>query len=311
MIEVAFDQDDAVVPPDRFARLGQAVEKPLLLKDGRLGGVQVLRLSLRGERPSPEPGRTAAVVAHGEEQAIAKAVVGALAFLARLREARLDEQALGEGGRESAREGVPGIGRVTHPEAAHEGLRDAALLQVRGRAVAGLAELGRVEAVRRGEDLVELLLAVFPRPARDTARDGDAEARREGLDRLRKVEPVHLPHEVDDVASGAAPEAVVEPFLAVHREGRRPLVVERAEPLPGAAGFLQARVLANHLDDIRRAAQLRQHVVGNVQIAHAVSSTMVAPLPPSRASAERSEATPGNSRKCSRMPARRRPVPCP
>src|SRR5262249_2749100 len=148
------------------------------------------------------------------------------------------------------------------------------------------------------------------RPARGASRDLDSEARGERLDGLGEVQPVDLAHEVDDVASRTATEAVVEALVAVDREGRRALVVERAEALPGPAGLLQAGVLADDLDDVGRRTQLREDVVVDVEVAHR-SSTIVAPLPPSRASAWRIEATAGWRRRCSRRPSRRRPVPWP
>src|SRR5262249_310339 len=103
---------------------------------------------------------------------------------------------------------------------------------------------------------------------------------------------------------------VVEALVAVDREGGGALVVEGAEALPGPPGFLQARVLADDLDDVGRRAQLREDVVVDVEVAHR-SSTIVAPLPPSRASAWRTEAAAGWLGRCSRRPSRRRPVPWP
>ncbi len=148
----------------------------------------------------------------------------------------------------------------------------------------------------RGERLEQLLPAIVARPARGLARDRDAEARGQRLDGLGKIEPVHLPDEVDDITARAASEAVVETLLAVHGEGRRAFVVKRAEALPGASGLLQLRVLADDLDDVRRGAQLGHDAVGDVEVAHR-SSTMVAPFPPSRASPARKLATEGCSRK--------------
>ena len=135
--------------------------------------------------------------------------------------------------------------------------RDAALGEVRRARLFGLRELAGVEAVRGRDGLEELLAPVVARPAR-APRDRDAEPRRERLDRLRELEPVHLAHEVDDVAAGAAAEAVVQPLVAVDGERRRALVVERAEPLPGAARLLQPGVLADDLDDVRAPTAARR-----------------------------------------------------
>ena len=142
----------------------------------------------------------------------------------------------------------------------------------------------------------------------------------ERLDGLGEFEPVDLAHEVDDVAARAAAEAVVEALVAVHGEGGRALVVERAEPLPGAAGLLQRGVVADDLDDVRGAAQLGEDVVVDVEVEGRRSGSepslsqfedrraVAAFAGVGRAGARRPSAWP---RKCSRRPSRRRPVPWP
>ena len=165
-------------------------------------------------------------------------------------------------------ERLPSGRREPDAEGLRDGLGNAALLEVRGRPVSGLRELGRVKALRgrdRGEELLALLVA---RAARDAFRNRHPETRGERLDRFGKIEPVDLAHEMDDVAAGAASEAVIQPLFAVDGEGRSPLVVKRTESLPRAPGLLQPRVFAHDLDDVGGRPDFRQHVVVDVEVGH-------------------------------------------
>src|SRR5207249_7481211 len=74
--------------------------------------------------------------------------------------------------------------------------------------------------------------------------------RSEALQGLGKADPVALHHEIEDVASLAAPEAL--PRLAAggdHERGRL-LRVERAQPLVGLACLLEGNLFADQLDDV-------------------------------------------------------------
>ncbi len=167
----------------------------------------------------------------------------------------------------------------------------------------GLSRRSRVEALGGGHGLEQFVAPVVARAAPLSPRDRDAEPPGEGLDGFGELEPVDLAHEVDDVAARAAPEAVVQPLVAVHGEGGSALVVERAESLPGAAGFLEAGVVSDHLDDVGRHPKLGEHPVIDVEIGSQtfnlpqfqayLSSRIVAPFPPSLLSAERSFSTAG------------------
>src|SRR4029079_7599903 len=66
-----------------------------------------------------------------------------------------------------------------------------------------------------------------------------AVALREPLERRREVQSLGLHHELEDVAARLAAEAVVELLRRVDPERRRPLLVERAQPLQP----VQARAL--------------------------------------------------------------------
>ena len=170
MIEVALDQDGAVAFPDRVAGIREAVEETLLLKDRRLRRVQVLGLAFRTQCPSAESDRAAPLIAQDEEETVAETVVRArLPVLSGLKEAGLDEQALGIGGQERPREPVPGVRRVAQRQPLRQVGGDVPFLQVPRRLVAGLAQLLQVEAVSGGDGFVELLAPVVPGAAQRAA----------------------------------------------------------------------------------------------------------------------------------------------
>src|SRR5262249_295738 len=86
VVEIALDEYRTLLPPDRVARLGEAVEGPLLLEERRLGRVEVLGLLSFGEGAAAEADGPAAIVAQHEEETVAEAVVGALGLGTRLQE---------------------------------------------------------------------------------------------------------------------------------------------------------------------------------------------------------------------------------
>src|SRR5262244_2552260 len=221
------------MPADRVAAFREAVEEALLLEDRRLRRIEVFRLGVSGERPAAESDRPAAFVAHDEDQAVAEAIVGS-GFPLRpgRQEPGFEEQALRVGGDERAGERVPGVGRIAETEASGHFRGNAAVLEIPGSLVAGLADLRHEESVRRRHRFEDLLLAVLLRTAKSAAGNRDTEAGRQRFDGFREIEPVHLTNEVDDVAARSAAEAVEEPLLPVHREGGGSLVVKRAQSLP-------------------------------------------------------------------------------
>ena len=116
-VGVALDEDRRAAGDDGSSGAFQAVERGGLLKEGRLGAVEVLGLILGPKLASAEGDGPAALVEDGEDQAVAEAVVEAVAGLAG------DEQAGGlkggelpavfSGGEEQA---VPSVGRVADLE---------------------------------------------------------------------------------------------------------------------------------------------------------------------------------------------------
>ena len=129
---------------------------------------------------------------------------------------------------------VPGARREADAEVLQRLLGEPALGQVLAR-LAGLLRLPEVVRVVGGAAFQQLLqaLAALPCGLRPRvlllALQLDPVAVGERLDRLGEPEPLLLHHEAEDVARHPAAEAVVELVLGVDREGRRALVVERAE----------------------------------------------------------------------------------
>ena len=115
------------------------------------------------------------------------------------------------------------------------------------------------------------VLGMFPAPVATPALvtvgvpQGDARLGGQELDRTGEVEALGLAHEVDGIALGLTPEAVVDALLGVDGEGRRLLAVERAEPHPLGALLLELRVLGDDPDDVGLVADT-PHVV--VHYAH-------------------------------------------
>src|SRR5437899_4819872 len=269
MVEATLGEDGPLAPANRVARVGQGVKEPLLEEDRRLRGVQVLRLVPGRESAAAEPDRSAALVADREDEPVPETIVRSMSLGTPLEQSRLDEQGLRPAAAEALRERLPTGGGVTDAEAFGDGPGNSPLLEVSGGGSARLRQLGGVEPLRRGDRAEELLALLVARAAGDAPWNRHAEARRERLDRLGEIEPVDLAHEMDHVAAGAAPEAVVQALVAVHGEGGGPLVVKRAETLPRPPRLLQAGVLADDLDDVDRCPQLREHVVVDVEIRRA------------------------------------------
>src|SRR2546428_10132762 len=71
----------------------------------------------------------------------------------------------------------------------------------------------------------------------------------ERVERLIEMEPLDRPQEVDDIAAGGTPEAVIGAGLRVHGERRHLLLVERTEARAGATHSAQLHVAPDHLSD--------------------------------------------------------------
>ena len=96
-----------------------------------------------------------------------------------------------------------------------------------------------------------LLFAALLGRALARLRDGDAAFFGDGAHRFREVGFVHLHHEFENVAAGAAAEAVVDLLDRMDGEGGRFFGMERAEADEILAALFQAHVFADHADDVR------------------------------------------------------------
>ena len=84
----------------------------------------------------------------------------------------------------------------------------------------------------------------------------DVETVGEPFDRACKVELLGLAHERDQIALGAASEAVVELVRSIDGEARRTLLVERAAAHVARPGLAELRASGHDRDDVRRGPDL-------------------------------------------------------
>src|SRR4029077_7557857 len=249
-------------------RLVKAVQLATLVKQHRLGRVEILRLaslddaSTKGDDPP-------AGIADGKHHAIAKAIVVALTLAAATTLALDDEAglceafALGDACAETAQELVPRVRRVTDREALQAGVREATLREVISRPRLA-RELLAVEARDACHQLIERLIGAR-RDALGTAflRDLESQAGRELLHRLRKGHVIVIHEEAERSTVLAAAKAVIELLVGTHPEGGGLLGVEWAAGLVLAAGFLQRHACADELHDIGARDELVDEVLGD------------------------------------------------
>ena len=125
----------------------------------------------------------------------------------------------------------------------------------RERAPVALPQHALVERGRPLEQLLEPLaaLALPGGLGRDLlVLDLDVEPLREELDRADEVDLLELLDERDRIAALAAAEALERPARRRDDEARRPLLVERAQPLVRAARLPQADVVLDERQDLGR-----------------------------------------------------------
>src|SRR5947209_5005710 len=82
---------------------------------------------------------------------------------------------------------------------------------------------------------------------------------------LAEALAVELHDEFDRVAGGAAAKAVEDPLVGDHVEAGRLLAVERAQPLPVAAGLLQRDPALHHRDHVHAVPQFLQLLVADAR----------------------------------------------
>ena len=221
------------------ARAVEAVEVGALVEQRRLGRVEVLRLARAHDAPA-EGDDAAAPVVDGKHHAAAEAIVGLAVAVVGL-------------------DGEPGLDDLVDRHVLALEVRQQAVARIRREAQAEIVD-GRVleaaaaqivqalPADRQAQLLLEPARGLFDdllqrRDAlgalaldRRGARHRQVDLARQLLDRLGKRQALGLHDEAHGIALLVAAEAVEEALLVVDREGRRLLVVERAE-----AGVLRAR----------------------------------------------------------------------
>jgi hypothetical protein len=237
-VGVALDEHHATCTSGRRAGEIDAVEHLVLVEHVVVGRVEVLRPAIVGpQRTRAEPQHPAALVAQREHDPAAEAIDHPAAVAARLRQPAPQQLLLR----------VPGAPRRLHHPVERGGrepdavLAQRALLQpapgeVRAgrRGLAALPQHADVVgggALQQRQQPVGALAAGRRRRVLGLALELHPVAVGERLQRAREVEPLGLHHEREDIAPRAAAEAVVELLHRVDPERRRPLVVERTEPL--------------------------------------------------------------------------------
>ena len=235
-VRVALDEHQLALLGDRALGQVDAVEHLGLLVERRLGGVQVLGAGIVVvELAGAEADGRAGHVPDGPEQAAAEPVVQAALSLGHQpggAQLLVPEAALPE----VVQQMRPPLRGVPEAELHRVLLREPAL----GEEVAGGLGLGRAEGPT--EELVRHLVRLeqaTTAPRLRLVRAGAAvlvvqlhpHAGRQPLHGLRERGVLEFHEEADDVPVRAAAEAVVGAHAGAHVERRRPLVVERAQPL--------------------------------------------------------------------------------
>ena len=155
---------------------------------------------------------------------------------------------------------VARIRRKAQPEIVDRLVAEAAAAQiVEALAAHRQAKLLLEPARRQLDDLLQGCRPLDPLAfCRRGARHGHVDLAGQLLDRFGKGKAFGLHHEAHGIAMGAAAEAVKEALLVVDREGRRLLVMERAE-----ASILRPRAALQHdlaPDDVGHAEARAQFV---------------------------------------------------
>ena len=240
-------------------RVIQPEELLILAKEGSLGGVDVLRRSLGGERTAAERQHLAARVDDREHQPapeqgpqLRRRGVPGVAAAAR-EEARLGQEPVGKLlAAEELQQPAVSRGRPAQLECRNRLWTDAASFQV---AASRRGFAGGTQHVMEGLRDSAVELHVFA-PRNGTGRpllrlQLDAGALRQHAHRLRERELLHIHDELDQSAPLATAEAVERRLVGRHRERRGLFGVERAQSPVTVAALAQRQVLPDHVDDIQ------------------------------------------------------------
>src|SRR5690606_32452759 len=292
--------------PDGVPRRLQIVETLPLVEDGRLGRIQVLRLSL-SQDPAAECHHPAPLVVNREDEPASEPYAGA-AVIPLDREPSPEQCIVGNAeAPHLLQEGLSARGKAeSQPEGGLQ--RDIAARQVRpGRfRLVERLQLRREPVVRSRGRRVQRLVRVGAGLG-GPLRNDDPRAPRNIPHRRRVVHPESL-HEVgEDVARFMADVTVEETFLG--NDGEIPVLaaVERAGSAPVGTGAPELDRLTDDAEDVRALAHLLDDLVGD----HQSSSTMVTPVPPWLRGANANERIRRSLETTRRTRSRTTPVPMP
>ena len=240
-----------------------------------LGRVLVLR-PVGARQDAPAEADRVAVHVEDREQHPAPEDVGLAVAAVEEAEPGVDEHVVGQ--LQRLDQLVPALGRPAELVRAHLVAVEAPRAQVAaGRARRRRADSSRSwyqsTALAIGVDELGLALAALALVLVGVAQR-DAGLAGQPLDRAREVEVLDLADEGDDVAAGAAAEAVVEAELLVDRERRRLLRVERAQARSTAGRPASAATCSLMTATMSVASRTRLDVL--VDDAHAACSAHVA-----------------------------------
>ena len=259
--------DDHRASGGRHRRLGvvEPIEHLGFAEDGRLLGVEVLRLALADDAPA-ERDAFALDVVDGEHHAVEEPVPQLA--VARQRDVCLDHLV----GAKALRRQMPHkrLAAGCEPElpilgdaAPHPAGREVLARRLGVGALAahelGVVELGGLLADR----LQALPLAARRRAAAGLLGQLDMRPVRELADGLGEREVLRLHDEAERVAAGAAAETVPQLGGGVDLERGRLLVVQRAAAPEVAAALAHRRALADERDDVGRLAHFLDVVIAD------------------------------------------------
>ena len=260
-VGVALHDDGLEVGGD--GRLGplEGEKVRLLVKDRRVGRVEILGLGVVEDAAAKTNGATA-LVADEEHHAVVEAV-GKRAVVAANGQVGVDHLA----GRESKRRQMARQGPHARCIPQRPVLRDrrakATMPEVVTRSCRGwgarAGELGVIELSRRLHDLIQAALlrrigvALI---ARAVIGQHDARAVGQDAHSLGKLDVVALHHEVEAVAALAATKALPETPVRHHMKRRRLLMMEGAAAPHVMAALTQGHCFADKLHEVGRLAHL-------------------------------------------------------
>ncbi len=272
-IEVPLDQDRTLRLTHRVLRDVQVVQQLPLVEDRRIGGIEILRLSV-AEDPTPEGDHAAAQVVDREKQPAAEPGCER-AILPSSQEARLEQHLVTHAQPFHCVEERLALGRIPEPERL-----DRLQVQVPSRQViacdlrfGALEQLAGEPVSCRGHGAVERLARIGtagpslrygdPHPARHLAYGGG----------IIHAELLH--EERENVPTRVAHETVEHPLAGDDGEVAVGAPVKRTRGAEIGPGALELDMLADDPHDVRRLADLLDHIVGDQ--AHARNSTSVTP----------------------------------